>query len=343
MLSQKQAENMSSLLSQNDLLEALPTAGTRTGWPWDEEDKLLPPVTPDGKPWPKITIITPSYNQGQFIEETIRSVLLQGYPNLEYIIIDGCSIDDSVKIIEKYEPWLSYWVSEPDRGQAHAINKGFSMATGDIIQWINSDDLLTPGALAEIGYLASGFPNYLIGGGCRHFDEKGDGNVYMNQGLSSTTLFCFWNSDACRYQQPSLFVPRSALFQSGYLDESLHYCFDFEWTLRLLRIYPITYTQKTLTRFRLHPDSKTVGQASKFFDDHDVIFHRYWRTYADSYAEQKYWMLRLDRLLVENAPQRYKLKNLFQSMSYVPSRLLRRNTLGVLRRIIFSLSGNTSF
>src|SRR5688572_28969334 len=93
----------------------------KTGWPWTEETFQLPEAMPDGKRWPRISIVTPSYNQGQFIEETIRSVLLQCYPNLEYIVIDGGSTDDSVEIIEKYKSWLTYWVSEPDKGQVDAI------------------------------------------------------------------------------------------------------------------------------------------------------------------------------------------------------------------------------
>ena len=107
-----------------------PPPGKR-GWPWTEDSPQLPDTMPDGSPWPKISIVTPSLNQGPFIEETIRSVLLQGYPNLEYIIMDGGSTDESIEIIKKYEPWLAYWESEPDRGQSHAINKGFQRASGD--------------------------------------------------------------------------------------------------------------------------------------------------------------------------------------------------------------------
>src|SRR5437588_6081454 len=132
-------------------LAKLPSPLTdKTGWPWTIETPPLPVVRPDGSCWPRISIVTPSYNQGQFIEETIRSVLLQGYPDLEYIIIDGGSQDESVEIIKKYEPWLTYWVSEQDRGQSHAINKGFDRSTGLILGWLNSDDVLLPNALATV-------------------------------------------------------------------------------------------------------------------------------------------------------------------------------------------------
>ena len=134
------------------ILKELPSPPPgKTDWPWTEESIQLPDKMPDGSSWPKISIVTPSLNQGQFLEETIRSVLLQGYPDLEYIIIDGGSTDDTLKVIQRYESLLAYWISEKDEGMYNAINKGFSIATGEIMAWLNSDDKYTPWALNVIG------------------------------------------------------------------------------------------------------------------------------------------------------------------------------------------------
>ncbi|RYE40071.1 MAG: glycosyltransferase, partial [Sphingobacteriales bacterium] len=125
---------------------------------------------------PKISVITPSFNQGEYLEDTILSVIGQNYPNLEYIIIDGGSADNSVSIIKKYETHLSYWISEKDKGQSHAINKGFGLATGDILCWLNSDDLLLPSTLSYIASLADVLPDeYIVFGNCIHFRESEQG------------------------------------------------------------------------------------------------------------------------------------------------------------------------
>ena len=132
-----------------NLTELPPPPSGKKGWPWTEATPRLPDTMPDGPPWPRISIVTPSLNQGRYIEETIRSVLLQGYPDLEYIIIDGGSTDNSLEVIQKYAPWLTYWVSEPDKGQSHAINKGWRHSTGGFIGWLCADDILLPSAVAQ--------------------------------------------------------------------------------------------------------------------------------------------------------------------------------------------------
>ena len=125
----------------------------KIGWPWTEESQMLQTLQPDGSEWPGISIVTPSYNQGQFIEETIRSILLQNYPNIEFIIIDGGSNDFTLEIIKKYEKWITFWVSEKDRSQSHAINKGFERCTGELVNWICSDDMLCKDALFNLAPL----------------------------------------------------------------------------------------------------------------------------------------------------------------------------------------------
>ena len=133
-------------------LAVLPApAGNSTGWPWTEEtDPALFTRAPAGG-WPKISIVCPSFRQGGFIEETIRSVLLQNYPALELIVMDGGSDDETVPLLRKYSRWLAHWESQPDRGQSHALNRGFARATGEVFGWINSDDYYLPGALAAVG------------------------------------------------------------------------------------------------------------------------------------------------------------------------------------------------
>ena len=130
--------------------ELPPPPPGKIGWPWTIESPQLPEKMSDGSPWPRISIVTPSYNQGQFIEETIRSVLLQGYQDLEYYVLDGGSDDDSINIIVKYEKWIKSWRSCPDNGQSASINEGFDKCSGDIRAWINSDDGYLPRALEQV-------------------------------------------------------------------------------------------------------------------------------------------------------------------------------------------------
>lgn len=126
----------------------------RTGWPWTEETPLSLFASAPEYGWPKISIVCPSYQQGRYIEETIRSVLLQNYPATEFIVVDGGSSDETTALLETYSPWIHHWQSGPDRGQSHALNKGFTIASGQVFGWINSDDYYLPGAFAAIGRAA---------------------------------------------------------------------------------------------------------------------------------------------------------------------------------------------
>ncbi len=208
------------------LAQLPPPPPSKTGWPWTEESPQLPDTMPDGRPWPRISIVTPSYNQGQFIEETIRSILLQGYPNLEYIVIDGGSTDGSVDTIRKYSNWLTYWASEPDRGQAHAINKGFIRSTGDLHGWINSDDLLLPRALHLLADAHARHPESILLGDVENFIDGEDRFWLIRQSNVTfrnvaTQFFAYWS-----FHQPGFFVLPSLRCAVGLLDEGLRYNFN---------------------------------------------------------------------------------------------------------------------
>jgi glycosyltransferase involved in cell wall biosynthesis len=259
-------------------LELPPAPQDRTGWPWTEATPPLPPTMPNGSPWPKISIVTPSYNQAQFIEETIRSVLLQGYPNLEYIIIDGGSTDGSVEIIKKYEPWLTCWVSEPDRGQSHAINKGFKRSTGDIIAWINSDDYYTKEALKQA---ALGMDNYpkagLIHGDGFYCSE--DGKIIGRQVEKQVDLArLLWYRPLV---QPSIFFKRKSLEAVGELREDLYYRMDFDISIRTAVFFPIQYINFSFSCLRIWPGQKTHdNNISAQFDEEINVRETIYKVYS---------------------------------------------------------------
>jgi glycosyltransferase involved in cell wall biosynthesis len=221
---------------------------------------------------PRITIITPSYNQGQYIEDTILSIINQGYPNLEYIIIDGGSTDNTVEIIKKYSDRINYWVSEKDKGQSNAINKGFHKATGDIINWINSDDQLMPGALAAIArHFAENPDAVMIHGRIEYFGET---KSYYSVNLPKNDLETRYAAHICM-PQPACFYRKKLLDEQGYLDESLHFSMDTDLFLRAGLHYKIVQVEDVISRFRLHSASKSVSSFSKnFLSDNKKIFNR---------------------------------------------------------------------
>ncbi|MFW6116413.1 MAG: glycosyltransferase family 2 protein [bacterium] len=254
------------------LSEVPPPPPGKMGWPWTEESQQLPDRMPgpstalraSGEPWPKVSIVTPSYNQGQFIEETIRSVLLQGYPNLEYIIIDGGSTDGSVDVIRKYEPWLAYWVSEPDEGQADAINKGFARARGEIMAWLNSDDTYLPTAIqSQVAALRSRKDCGFVYGDVLYVDEDGE-LIYKGYGRPYSVL------DLLRLSipaQPTTFMRRDMYEEIGPLNARFHYSMDSEYWARAAKVTDFLYNPKSIATYRLHGASKTVGQHAGFHED----------------------------------------------------------------------------
>lgn len=215
----------------------------------------------------KISIVIPSYNQGRYIEQTITSLLDQKYPNLELIIIDGGSKDETVDVIRKYEKDISYWVSEPDRGQSHAINKGLEHVTGDVFNWINSDDYMEPGSLSHIGnYFASNPNKNILCGFTRCFFDKDNSTSHeYRMGVRDTAADTVWNVEM---NQPGTFYRTSIVKSFGGVNESLRYVFDDELWFRYLCKYgneDIGFTDKRLAEFRLHGDSKSVGEGFELF------------------------------------------------------------------------------
>jgi glycosyltransferase involved in cell wall biosynthesis len=237
-----------SMITVKDL--PLPPVGKR-GWPWTVGTKPLAGRA-DGSPWPKLSIVTPSYNQGQFLEATIRSVLLQGYPHLEYIIIDGGSTDESVAIIRKYERWLTFWVSEPDDGQTAAINRGLERSTGDYLGWLNSDDLYTKGAFGKAIGAFLKHPESIVVHGNRILLDADD-RVF---GCSPVPAF---NppEEPCVVCSETAFWTRSVMDACGLLNSDLVFVMDLEFFSRLFQCGKFVKLDDYLGYFRCHDFSKS--------------------------------------------------------------------------------------
>lgn len=232
------------------------------GWPWTEESKQLSDQMSDGQSWPRLTIVTPSFNQGQFIEETIRSVLLQGYPNLEYFVLDGGSTDHSVEIIKNYSPWISYWVSEPDSGQSDVINRGLKMGSGLFATWINSDDMLEKEALFNHAMKAEFNEREVYVGLCTYVDQTGNHKFTRTPRVHSLndllSVEKVWRSGG-NIVQPEVLFPRALFFSVGGLNKENHYTMDYElWGKLLLAEIPFRYTGIKFARARLHSQQKTA-------------------------------------------------------------------------------------
>ncbi len=211
---------------------------------------------------PKITVVTPSYNQAQFLEQTILSVIGQQYPNLEYILMDGGSNDGSIDIIKKYEQHFTYWQSQKDNGQGSAINAGFAKATGDILCWLNSDDLYMPGTLLKIGRMFRDINEpTIIFGNCLHFHENGS----KTRGSDVNDAFNNLTLELCDFIiQPSSFWNRMTWEQNGTINEDLHFTFDWDWFIRAkkgnVRFTPIN---EYLSLYRIHEAHKSGSGGDK--------------------------------------------------------------------------------
>jgi len=222
----------------------------------------------------KISIVTPSYNQGQYIEQCIDSVLSQGYPDLEFIIIDGGSTDNSVEIIKKFSSHLTYWISEPDDGQSHAINKGLGKCTGDVFNWLNSDDYLSPNSLNTIATAFSD-PSINVFSGQSNIVQNGE-ILMQTRGLDVYKDNLSKTIGQARIDQPETYWRKSVLDKVGEVNNHLNFIMDRDWWVKYLLNFGldgIVQSNDILANFRLHPASKTVDTKDLFGKERNAYFY----------------------------------------------------------------------
>jgi glycosyltransferase involved in cell wall biosynthesis len=257
---------------------------------------------------PVITIVTPSFNQARFLEETLRSVLGQGYPALEYIVMDGGSTDGSAGIIRRYAPRLAHWESAPDRGQADAIFRGFERGTGEILGWLNSDDLLLPGALAAVADWFGRHPREECGIGasllidaetCGRRDARGRPAFNPGLGRGFSDLL---HRGCSGFNQPAVFWRREAFRAVGGFDRDIRFCFDYDLFLRLARRRPIRGITAFLAAFREHDESKTALLQAVREAEQQELWRRHGRRTDDGAcawgAARERWAMRAVKLLL---------------------------------------------
>jgi len=257
-------------------------------WPWNYPTPKMPETLPSGRPWPKISIITVTLNQGRYLEETIRSVLLQGYPNLEYILLDGCSSDNTHEILERYRSVFSNCIVEPDGGQSNALNKGFSLSTGEILAWLNSDDCYLPLSLFRVAVAFDCYDTDLVVGGCQL--RKGFSPAPFKTHHSSfpfgktvplpldrlLDIDNSWQKGEFFYQ-PEVFWTREIWEKSGaQVSEELFYSMDYElWVRMAQQGARVTHIPDSLALYRVHEQQKTFGEEPPFLPELRTVASRF--------------------------------------------------------------------
>ncbi|TWT81215.1 putative teichuronic acid biosynthesis glycosyltransferase TuaG [Planctomycetes bacterium CA13] len=298
------------------------------------------------KTLPRITVVTPSYNQGDYLEETIRSVLDQDYPNLQYIVVDGGSTDQSGEILDKYSSQISHVIREPDEGQSDAICKGLELADGDFFNWINSDDLLMPGVLLELGKSSNPAID-LYTYSVSVFGENTESYLMYNRNLSAKAIL---RSDPYSFSQPGLWFRLPMLRECGGIDRSLNYGFDWDLLIRYLAAHPrVHYSDSVGARFRLHSESKTIvefakedEQANRFLQESHRIRDKLESTLAPQFAEASKlgrlrtpWNDYLTQMLDdrERSPIAAALEILWRAATH-PRVGCSRRTIGTIARLL---------
>lgn len=239
---------------------------------------------------PKVSIVTPSFNQAPFLEQTLRSVLEQDYPNLEYIVIDGGSTDGSCEIIQKYADRLAYWQSQPDQGQTDAINQGFAHATGEILAWLNSDDLLLPGAVSAAVRALEEHPEAAM--------VYGDALLINAQG-ETIGKFPAAQTDHRKLRRGYVHIPQQASFfraelwrKVGPLDVSFYFAMDYDLWVRLAALAPLVYVPQLWAAFRLHGEGKSIAADDRCWPEMLRVHYRDGGK-ALSPIVFKYWLRKL--------------------------------------------------
>jgi glycosyltransferase involved in cell wall biosynthesis len=280
----------------NPTVTELPVSSpAENGWPCCERQSQWPDRMPDGTPWPRVSIVTPSLNQGRFIEDTIQSVLGQNYPNLEYIILDGGSSDNSLDIIRKYRDHLTYWESRSDHGQADAINRGFSIAQGEIYGWLNSDDMYLPGALLYVAAELRSFPpcfEAILFGNSINLNETDNmvsgSQVQVEHASSDIELFDY-------VAQPSSFWTRAIWEKVGPLSAEMKYAFDWDWFIRAKRRnIGFKASKRYLSINRIHPHHKTATGGIERLEEIENIYRRY---RGEDLARVYHWLCKHSHLV----------------------------------------------
>jgi glycosyltransferase involved in cell wall biosynthesis len=236
------------------LAELPPPPPDKRGWPWTE----AAPPAPGADALPGLSLVVPSYQQGKFIEETLRSVLLQGHPDLELFVMDGGSTDETVAIIRKYERWIAGWVSEKDGGQSAAINKGWRRAGRELVTWLNSDDLLLPGWASEMAGTFAADPALDLAYCDVNIIDQSSKVEHVFHGNRAATVEGIVVDWRVPFAQQGFLVRRAVVEARGWVDERLHFTMDAELWLRLiLARHKFLYVEKPLAAVRVHPATKT--------------------------------------------------------------------------------------